>query len=83
MPTVGLISGFAFRVQRRSRYERTLTRPEWRRPENPAGEPPFRVAPRINSGWKAQSLRFPRPKAQEGSGSSVPTNIGDRGFLPL
>ena len=40
MPTEGLISGFAFRVQRRSLYERAPTGPEWRRPETPAGEPP-------------------------------------------
>jgi hypothetical protein len=64
-PELRGIPEFAFRVQRRSCYERTLTRTEWRRPETPAGEPQFRVAQRINSGWKAQSLRFPRPKAQE------------------
>jgi hypothetical protein len=65
IPTEGLISGFAFRVQRRSCSEKISTRPDWRHAEIPAGKPPFRDARRINSGWKTQSLRFPRPKAQE------------------
>ncbi len=60
MPTVGLISGFAFRIERRSRADRGPACPEINPTNSSADKPPFSDSHRISIGWKAQGLRFPR-----------------------
>jgi hypothetical protein len=54
MPTEGLISGFAFRVQRRSRIGKTSPGPGAKSTNPSVAKPQFRIARRITVGWKAQ-----------------------------
>jgi hypothetical protein len=70
MPTEGLISGFAFRVEWRSRTEGSSHFPTVNTTKSSAGRPPLGRTGRISIGWKAQSLRIPRPKAQKASNNS-------------
>jgi hypothetical protein len=65
MTTEGLISGFAFRVERRSRTEGSPHFPMVNTAKSSAGRPPLSRTGPIGIGWKAQSLRIPRPKAQK------------------
>jgi hypothetical protein len=60
---------FAFRVQRRNRTDRNPAWPGIGSTDSSADRLPLSGSQRINLRWKAQSLRFPRPKAQEAARS--------------
>jgi hypothetical protein len=80
MPTEGLISGFAFHVQRRNRPDRNSAWPGIGSTDSSADRLPLSGSQRINIRWKAQSLRFPRPKAQEAA-SGFWTNDHNRALF--
>ena len=65
MPREGLISGFAFRVQRRTRAARRLAGSGGNVANSSAGKPAASGDRRISVGWKAQRFRLSSPKAQE------------------
>jgi hypothetical protein len=65
MPAEGLISGFAFRLQMRSRTGRSRAWPGIDSTDPSADRLPLTGAERINIRWKAHGLRLPRLEAQE------------------